>query len=147
KLLRLDPEDSVLFFTLHHIIADLWSLGIVVREMAALYPAFCRGEPSPLPEPPLQFVDWVAWKEKELAGDHFERELVYWKEALGGACTTLELPQAKSRPRVQQHRGAWHWFEVPASLMKTVSRLGSQVGATPFMSVFATFCVLLYRYS
>jgi amino acid adenylation domain-containing protein len=146
KLLELDDNDHVLFFTLHHIIADFWSLGVLVREMATLYPAFCLDEPSPLPEPQLQYVDWVAWRQKELSGERFERQLAYWRETLAGACTALELPQAKPRPAVQRHRGAWHWFEVPGSLLGRVKELATEVGATPFMSVFATFCLLLHRY-
>ncbi|HEV2735172.1 MAG TPA: condensation domain-containing protein, partial [Longimicrobiaceae bacterium] len=96
-LLRLAPDDHVATITMHHVVSDGWSMGVLFREVAALYDAFSRGEPSPLPELPVQYADFAVWQREWLAGGVLERQLAWWRERLEGAPPTLEIPM--DRPR------------------------------------------------
>ena len=84
-LLRLDDSEHILLLTLHHIVSDGWSMGVLIQEMAALYEAFTSGRPSPLPEPVLQYADYAAWQRQWLQGEALESQLSYWKKQLEGA--------------------------------------------------------------
>src|SRR6185295_12610937 len=86
--------------------ADGWSLDLLWRELAALYGAFSRGEPSPLAEPPVQYGDFAAWQRAWLGGEVLERQLAYWRRALRGAPPLLRLPTDRPRPEVQTHHAA-----------------------------------------
>src|SRR5215213_2141848 len=147
RLLKLGPGDFVALLTVHHIISDGWSMGVLVREMAALYAAFVQGKPSPLPELPLQYADFAAWQQEWLRGSVLEDHLDYWKQQLDGAPTTLDLPTDKPRPPVQQFRGGHELFAIPANVTERLQALSRQEGATLFMTLLAAFNVLLYRYS
>ena len=98
-LLRLAEEDHAVELTLHHIAGDGWSLGILVREIAALYPAFAEGRPSPLPEPPVQYADYAVWQRSWLHGEVLEREIAFWRDQLAGLPPLLELPTDRPGPR------------------------------------------------
>ncbi|HET6978706.1 MAG TPA: amino acid adenylation domain-containing protein [Pyrinomonadaceae bacterium] len=147
RLLKLGPENFVALLTVHHIIADGWSMGVLVREIAALYAAFVEGEPSPLPELPLQYADFAAWQQEWLRGSVLEDHFDYWKQQLDGASTTLDLPTDKPRPPIQQFRGGRELFSIPGNVTEQLLRLSRQEGATLFMTMLAAFNVLLYRYS
>ncbi|MBV9773170.1 MAG: amino acid adenylation domain-containing protein, partial [Gemmatimonadetes bacterium] len=97
-LLRLDEADWVLVFTMHHIVSDGWSLGVLTREVSALYGAYLRGEASPLPELPVQYPDYAAWQRAWLSGETLERHLEYWRGELADAPPVLELPTDHPRP-------------------------------------------------
>ncbi|HEY2736991.1 MAG TPA: amino acid adenylation domain-containing protein, partial [Thermoanaerobaculia bacterium] len=105
-LLRLGEMEHVLFLTLHHIVGDAWSVGVLVREVTALYTAFAADLPSPLPELPVQYADFAAWQRSWLAGEMLDAELHYWRDHLSGAPPVLELPADRPRPAVQSFRGA-----------------------------------------
>src|SRR5262249_15125024 len=105
-LLRLGAAEHALLFTMHHIIADGWSMGVLVRELGALYEAFSHHHPSPLPDLPLQYADYAAWQRQWLVGEVLQTQLAYWKKQLGGAPPALELPTDRPRPALQTHRGA-----------------------------------------
>jgi amino acid adenylation domain-containing protein len=147
RLLKLGPENFVALFTMHHIISDGWSMGVLVREVAALYAAFVEGKPSPLPELPLQYADFAAWQQKWLRGSVLDEQLEYWKKQLSGAPTVLELPIDKPRPAIQKFRGANEVFSVPKDVTEQLLALSRQEGATLFMTLLAAFNVLLYRYT
>jgi amino acid adenylation domain-containing protein len=147
KFFRLAPEEHVLVLTMHHIVADLWSMAVAVQEMMALYQAFRAGAPPALPELPIQYADYATWQRKKLEGDALAKDLAYWKKALEGAPPVLELPTDRPRPAVQTSRGGSRPFELPGSLASQVRALSQREGATPFMTLLAVFQVLLHRYS
>jgi amino acid adenylation domain-containing protein len=147
KLLRLSEDEHVLLMTMHHIVSDGWSMGILIREVAALYEAFSRGEASPLPELAIQYADFAVWQREWLEGEVLERQLGYWREQLGGAPPVLELPTDKGRPAVQSFKGAVHGFELGEELRRGLEALSRREGATLFMTLLAAFQTLLGRYS
>jgi amino acid adenylation domain-containing protein/non-ribosomal peptide synthase protein (TIGR01720 family) len=146
KLVRLGKDEHVLFFTLHHIVSDGWSMGVLVREFVRLYEAFAQGQPSPLGELPVQYADYAVWQRGWLQGEVLEKQLGYWKEQLQGA-PVLELPTDRPRPAVQSHRGASQRVILSGELTDGLQALSQQEGATLFMMLSAAFKVLLSRYS
>lgn len=147
RFFRLAPDEHVLLLTMHHIVADLWSMAVAVRELVALYPAFLVGARSPLPELPIQYADYAAWQRGRLEGPGLAEDLDYWRKALAGAPPVLDLPTDRPRPPVQTSRGGSTSFELPAALMARLRTLSRGAGATPFMTMLAAFAVLLQRYS
>ena len=146
-LLRLGADEHVLVLSLHHIVADGWSMGVLVRELVALYDALRHGRPSPLAELPLQYADYAAWQRTWLTGEVLEAQLGYWREQLDGAPALLELPTDRPRPPVQSYRGGRRRFRLPAPLLTRLKALSRQEGVTLFMTLLAAFNVLLQRYS
>src|SRR5258707_12247 len=146
-LFRLAEDEHVFVVSIHHIITDGWSMDIFYQELAALYDAFGRGEPSALPELPVQFVDYAFWQRQWLQGEVLERKLTYWKQHLKGAPALLELPTDRPRPPVQSDHGAHYPFLLPPALLQQLKALSQQENATLFMTLLAAFDVLLYRYS
>jgi hypothetical protein len=148
-LLRLGPEEHVLLLTLHHIAADGWSLGVLVRELAGLYPAALAGDVGGAGLAPLavQYPDYAVWQRGWLSGEALERQLGYWRERLAGAPAALELPADRARPPAQTFRGATASAPLPAGLAAELRALAEREGATPFMALLAGFAALLGRYS
>ncbi len=146
-VLRLGEEEHVVFLTMHHIVSDAWSMGVLVREVAALYAAFSGGQPSPLPEPAIQYADYAAWQREWLTGDVLESQLSYWREQLGGELPILKLPTDHVRPGVQSYRGGQVSFEVGREFTDKLKALSQRQGATLFMTLLSAFQVLLMRYS
>jgi amino acid adenylation domain-containing protein len=146
-LLRLGEEDHVLLLTMHHVVSDAWSMDVLVREVLALYRAFSRGEPSPLPELPVQYADYAVWQREWLSGETLERQLAWWRERLAGAPPLLELPVDRPRPAVFSHRGAARSLRIDAATADRLRALGRDEGATLFMTLLAGFAVLLGRWS
>jgi amino acid adenylation domain-containing protein/FkbM family methyltransferase len=146
KILKLGEVHHVLLFTMHHIISDGWSMGILSREIGALYQAYCRGEAAPLKELPIQYADFAVWQRAWLKGDRLERELAYWREHLAGA-ETLELPTDHPRLASRNYRGAQQRFALEPELAAALRELSRQEGGTLFMTLLAAFQTLLYRYS
>ncbi len=147
QLLQLGATEWVLLFTLHHIVSDGWSTGVLIRELAALYPEFSEGKPSPLPELPIQYADFALWQQNWLQGAILETQLGYWKEQLGGSLPVLELPTDKPRPPVQTFRGNNVSLTLPPALSESLKQLSGQQGVTLYMTLLAAFKTLLYRYS
>ncbi|MCN9243772.1 amino acid adenylation domain-containing protein [Streptomyces sp. RY43-2] len=147
RVFRLGPEEHVLLLTMHHIVADLWSMAVAVRELVALYPALRAGSGSPLPELPLQYADYAAWQRGQAEGSGVTGDLAYWKQALDGAPPVLALPTDRPRPPVQTSRGGSIPFELPGPLMTRLRALSRREGATPFMTLLAAFAVVLQRYA
>ena len=146
-LLRLSETEHVLLLTIHHIVSDGWSVGVFVRELAALYEAYIAGRPSPLPELPIQYTDFAAWQRSWLQGERLEEQLSYWRAQLADAPPLLELPTDKSRPPIQSYRGAYETLVLSESLSWSLNELSRREGATLFMTLLAAFSALLYRYS
>lgn len=146
SLIRLDDEDHVVTLTMHHIVSDGWSRGIIVREIAALYEAFCGNRPSPLPDLPLQYADYAVWQKEFLTGEVIESHLSYWTEKLRDAPPVLNLPTDRPRPPVQTFNGASEPFHLPAGLAEKLQQLGAENNASLFMVLLGAFKALLARY-
>ena len=146
-LLRMAPEDHVLLLTLHHIVGDGWSNGILFRELFALYGAFARGEASPLPELEIQYADFAAWQRERLSGEFLDAELAWWRERLAGAPAVLQLPTDRPRPAVPSRAGAQRSLLVPREVLDAAHALSRASGATLYMTVLAALQVVLGRWS
>jgi amino acid adenylation domain-containing protein len=147
KLLRMDEEEHLLLMTMHHIIFDGWSLGVLVEEIAALYEAHLTGRPPQLPELPIQYADYAYWQQQTVRGEMLEEQLSYWKQELANLPSSLDLPTDRPRPQVQTFRGARHTFALSAALTEELLALSRREGATLFMTAFAAFVALLHRYT
>src|SRR6266545_206780 len=145
-LLRLTGEDHVALMTMHHIISDGWSLGVLTRELTVLYESFSREEPSPLPELPIQYADFAVWQRDWLRDSVLEGQLSYWKRQLADL-PILQLPTDRTRPPVQTYRGARSYFTVSKTVAQRLRALGQQEGATMFMTLLAAFQTMLTSYT
>ena len=146
RLTRLADDQHLLLLVMHHAVSDGWSMGVLVREAAALYRAFAAGQPSPLPELPVQYADFAVWQRAWLDGDELARQLAHWKDALRDA-SPLELPTDRPRPARLSLRGKRLSFTLPAALRAELERVGQAEGATLFMTLLAGFTALLHRHS
>ncbi|MBR7214993.1 amino acid adenylation domain-containing protein [Pseudomonas sp. B2021] len=146
-LVRLDDEEHQLLVTLHHIIADGWSLNILIDEFSRLYAAAVQGQSLELPPLPLQYADYGSWQRQWLAEGEGQRQLTYWKAQLGDEHPALNL--ATDHPRAAQHRhsAARHSQRLDARLSAAIRQTAQAHDSTPFMLLLATFQTLLYRYS
>ena len=147
RLLRLTATEHILLFTVHHIVSDGWSMGVLVREIAALYRAYVHQNPSPLPELAIQYADYAAWQRQWLSGPVLQEQVTYWIKHLAGAPSILTLPTDRPRPSVHSYRGAAHTFTVAAPTVMGLYQVGQQAQATLFMTLAAALTVLLARYS
>ncbi|HET8840841.1 MAG TPA: condensation domain-containing protein, partial [Ktedonobacteraceae bacterium] len=146
KLLRIDTQEYILLLTLHHAASDGWSIGVLHRELSALYNAFVYEQPSPLTPLPVQYADFALWQRQWLQGENLEFHLNYWREHLSDL-QQLELPFDFPRPAVQTFRGAYQRFKVPDELADKLKALSQQQGVTLFMTLLTAFATLLSRYS
>ncbi|MCP4663456.1 MAG: AMP-binding protein, partial [bacterium] len=144
-LLRLQDDDYAVLVTMHHIVSDGWSVGIFLRELAALQEAFSRGRPSPLAELPLQYADFAHWQRQWLRDEVLEAELGFWKQMLSGAPQRLELPTDRPRPAIQTFRGQTRPVALSRELSAALEALSRREGATLYMTLLATFQLLLSR--
>jgi len=147
SLVRLGAEDHVLLVTMHHIVSDGWSMGVLIKEVGALYRAFIEGQPSPLSELPVQYADFAVWQRQWLSGEVFETHLRYWRRQLGGELPVLNLPTDKPRPEVQSFRGSSQSLQLPLSTAEALNALSKREGVTLFMLLLAAFKALLSRYT
>jgi len=147
RLLKLAADEHVLLFTLHHIVADGWSCGVLIRDWSEFYNAAVDHRAARLPELPVQYPDYAAWQRGWLTGEVLEQQLAYWVEKLAGAPALLELPSDHPRPAVMRHQGGHLRTSLNRTLTRGLRQLSRQQGATLFMTLLAAFKVLLYRYS
>ncbi|MBE8964962.1 amino acid adenylation domain-containing protein [Nostocales cyanobacterium LEGE 12452] len=147
KLLRLGQQEHILLLTMHHIVCDGWSIDVLVRELATLYQAFCDGQPSPLPELPIQYVDFAAWQRQWLQGEVLKTQTSYWLKQLKNAPKVLELPTDYPRPAIQTFRGSTYSFKLSNKLSVALNKFSQQQGSTLFMTLLAAFQTLLWRYT
>jgi amino acid adenylation domain-containing protein len=141
-LVRLADEEHVLLLCMHHVISDGWSMGVLFRELFTLYESA-----SPLPPLAVQYADFAVWQRGWLQGDVLQRQLAWWRERLGGAPPTLELPTDRPRPAVASSRGASHGFRLPADVTRGLRSLARREGATLYMVTHAALDLLLSRWS
>ncbi|HVR98125.1 MAG TPA: amino acid adenylation domain-containing protein [Thermoanaerobaculia bacterium] len=149
-LVRAAGRRHLLLLAMHHIVSDGWSLGVLVREVAALYEAFAARRPSSPPVLPplaLQYGDFCRWQRRWLQGEVLESHLAFWRRELGGSRPVLELPSDRPRPAVRSSRGAILYRELPPALVAAADRLAAAGGATRFMTLAAGFLALLHRLS
>jgi len=145
-LLQLDEVEYVLLLNLHHIIADGWSIGVLIKELGTLYKAFLEDKQSPLPELPIQYADFAEWQREWLVGEVLETQLAYWRHHLD-KISVLNLPTDRLRPAVPTYRGAKQFIQLPPYLTQALETLSHQEGVTLFMTLLAAFQTLLYRYT
>ncbi|MEA5513962.1 non-ribosomal peptide synthetase [Nodularia sp. UHCC 0506] len=146
KLIRLTPHQTTLLLTLHHIIADGWSRGILLRELAICYRAFIKGEKPSLPELPIQYADFALWQREWLQKEEMTAQLAYWRQKLA-ALPTLELPTDYPRSPLQKFQGKTESYLLPKNLLESLKNLSKQQGVTLFMLLLTAFKILLHRYS
>ena len=146
-IVRLANTEYVALLTMHHIVADAWSKSVLVRELSILYEAFSKGQPSPLPELPIQYPDFTVWQRQWLQGEVLETQLAYWRQQLSGSLPVLQLPTDRPRPKIQTFRGAKYSFSLDSELTEALKELGRQEEVTLFMTLLAVFKTLLYRYT
>jgi amino acid adenylation domain-containing protein len=147
SLVALDEEEHAVLVTMHHIVGDGWSMGVLVRELATLYEAACAGQASPLPELEIQYADYAHWQRQWLSGEVLDSEIAYWRERLGGSPPVLALPADRPRPAMRTFRGARRSLGLPGELVGRLGALARSHGATMFMTLLAAFQALLARYS
>ncbi|MEH2448289.1 MAG: amino acid adenylation domain-containing protein [Nostoc sp.] len=147
RLLRLSEQEHIMLLTMHHIASDGWSISVLVREVRALYQAFCSGQPSPLPELPIQYADFAVWQRQWLQGEVLKAQLAYWKQQLGSNLPVMQLPTTRPRIEVKTNRGATQSFLIPSNISQQLQALSRQQGVTLFMTLLAGFQILLQRYT
>ncbi len=147
RLLTLADDEHVLLITQHHIVTDGWSLGILVREVAALYTAFSRGETDPLPPLAIQYADYAQWQRGWLRGEELTRQVEIWREQLRGAPALLELPLDRSRPAVQSYAGSSVPLVLSPELTANLRVFSQRHGVTLFMTLLSAWGLLLSRLS
>ncbi|HEX6912704.1 MAG TPA: amino acid adenylation domain-containing protein [Longimicrobium sp.] len=147
RLVRLADDDHVLLLTMHHIVSDGWSTGVLVDELGRLYGAFCEGGPDPLAPLPIQYADYAAWQRRWVEDEVLEAQAAYWTGMLAGAPALLELPADRPRPARQDHAGARAALELDEGLTAALKELGRRHGATPFMTLLAGWAAVLARLS
>lgn len=150
-LLRLDPCEHVAVLSLHRIVTDNWSSGVLAREIGRFYAAHAEStegaegtllEPPPLP---VQYTDFAAWQRQWLRGEVFDEQLGWWRDRLRGAPALSDLPADRPRPGTLSGRGATRSFALPAELLAALYRLCRRQGTTLFMALLAGFQVLFHR--
>lgn len=147
RLLRLQPTEHLWLVTLHHIIADGWSIGVFFRELSPLYVAFAAGEADPLPPLPMGYADYIRWQQKTRNGAELDRQRAYWRDALAGLPPLLALPTAAPRPPLQSHRGGHVAALLPEAAQTALNALSRRAGVTAFPVLMAAFAIVLWRYS
>jgi amino acid adenylation domain-containing protein len=145
-LLQLNSEEHLLVVTMHHIIADGWSLGVFAREFEALYRSLEKGQASALPELPIQYADFAYCHRLWMQSRVLEPHLLYWKQKLSDI-PVLQLPTDHPRPVVQRYRGSRKWFKLTRQVREVLSELSQSQGVTLFMTLLAAFKALLYGYT
>jgi amino acid adenylation domain-containing protein len=147
RVSRVSDEERLLAVVTHHIVSDAWSLGVLLRELGAIYSAFTSGEPSPLPELPVQYPDYARWQRQWLSGEVLEREVAHWRRTLaGGSLEPLELPYDRQPSPATGNRGGRRSFGLSEELFGRLGELARRDGWTSFMALLAGWQALLSRY-
>ncbi len=142
-LLRLGDQSHALILTCHHIVVDGWSMGVLSGELMELYRAFAAGEPSPLPELPVQYSDLAVWQRERLAGPVMAARLDWWRETLKGAPKIWSFPLDRPRSATATHQGAWVRRRIPPGLTARLKALGSAEGASLYMVMLSALALVL----
>ncbi|WP_152250052.1 condensation domain-containing protein, partial [Xanthomonas maliensis] len=145
RLLRLAEQRHRLVVTMHHIVTDGWSIGLLLGELGALYAAFVQGQPDPLPPLSIQYADYALWQRRWLQGEVLQRQRAFWVDHLQEAPALLALPTDHPRPALQDYRGASLETVIDAALTSALTQLSQRHGTTVFMTLLAAWGVLLAR--
>ncbi|MBW4417621.1 MAG: amino acid adenylation domain-containing protein [Myxacorys californica WJT36-NPBG1] len=148
-LLQLGETEYVVLFTMHHIISDRWSMGVLIRELTTLYSAYCTGKSIVLPELPIQYSDFAVWQRQHLQGEVLDQQLSYWQQQLGGKLPVLRLQteQSSGQSACSTGQSETHSFVLSPTVSEALNRLSRETGATLFMTLLAALKTLLYRYT
>ena len=146
-VVKLKELEYALVLTVHHILVDGWSTGVLMRELATIYSALCHNLSPELPELPIQYADFAIWQRQWLQKEVLQTQLDYWKQLLKNAPTLLELPTDRPRPAIQNYRGAVQYIELSNELSQAIANFSRQEGATLFMTLLSAYVTLLYRYT
>ena len=147
RLIRHREEEHTLLITMHHIVSDGWSMGVLIKELSVLYGAFARGEADPLPELSLQYADYAVGQRKWMEGDILQRQANYWRTRLHGAPALLEVPGDYVRPTKKDHAGDSVRLALNEELTAGLKELSRRRGTTMFMTLLAGWAALLSRLS
>lgn len=155
KLIRLSEDEHLAILTMHHIVSDGWSAGVLVRELALFYSTLAGGGmlrdratgAALLPDLEIQYADYAAWQREWLQGDELAEQLEYWERQLGDLPPVLDLPTDRPRPVVQTVNGGLLSFVIETALVQALNALSQEMGVTLFMTLLGAFQVLLMRYS
>jgi len=145
RLLRLADDEHILLITQHHIISDGWSVGVLVKEFAALYQAFSQQQEDPLPALSIQYADYAAWQRRTFTGEYLSQQAEFWRGHLGGAPALLSLPTDRLRPAVQSYRGSDVTVQIAAPLRARLERFCQAHNITLFMGLLSAWSVLMAR--
>ena len=146
-LVTMRPEEYVLSICVHHIAADGYSLGILVKELISLYDAFSAGAPSPLPELAVQFSDYAAWRGEHFDRQAFESEASYWKNKLSEPLPVTEMPSDRQRLAQRSPIGSRSLQILPPGMLEKVKQFSQAQNTTPFVTLLSAFYLLLFRYT
>ncbi len=146
-LIRLADADYALLFTMHHIIADGWSMSVLVREFTLFYQAAVKGEPASLPPLKVQYADFAVWQRRSLKEGALKAQLHYWRAQLQNAPAELKLPTDRPRPAVQSFAGATRRVAIDAATTRELEALSADRGVSLFMTLLTAWATLLARYS
>jgi amino acid adenylation domain-containing protein len=151
RLIRLkdegEEERHALLFTMHHIVSDGWSMGVMGEELSALYGAYREKKEDPLPELGIQYADYAVWQRRQMEGTLLKRQTEYWKQALAGAPALLELPANHARPAQQNYAGAMVELVLDEELTAGLKELSQRRGVTLYMTLLAGWAAVLSRLS
>jgi amino acid adenylation domain-containing protein len=147
QLVQLSQDEFVLIMVLHHIISDGWSVNLFVQELSAGYSAFTKGRPFPLPDLPIQYIDYAAWQRSWLTGETLDLQMNFWKKQLAGMSPYLELPTDYARPPLVTSNGTRRVFHIKADLFKALQKLSNEKETTLFITLLTAFQTLMFRYS
>ena len=147
EVVKIAPEDHLVIVSMHHIISDGWSLGVLQKELGLLYQARIEGRPMPLDPLPVQYADYALWQRGWLQGDLLQKQLGYWKDKLAGAPPLLDIPTDRIRPAVQDFRGASAELSLTREQTQALAQLAREHRVTLFMVLLAAFQLVLGRWS
>ena len=147
QLIRMADEEHALLITIHHIVSDGWSMGVLVEEFVTLYSAFCEGRADPLPRLDVQYADFASWQRRVVDGEALQRQAEYWRTALSGAPPLLELPRDHGRPAQQDYSGGFAKIELDEELTRKLKALSRRHSATLYMTLLGAWAALLGRLS
>ncbi|MFC7518964.1 amino acid adenylation domain-containing protein, partial [Herbaspirillum sp. GCM10030257] len=147
RLIRLGEEEHALLITMHHIVSDGWSMGILIREISTLYRAYCMEQDDPLPALPVQYADYAAWQRRWISGEVLQSQAEFWKRTLADAPVLSSPPADRPRPREQSYDGAAIALEIDARLTRRLKEIGQRNGVTLYMTMLAAWALVIARLS
>ncbi|TKH59124.1 amino acid adenylation domain-containing protein, partial [Bacillus cereus] len=147
SILHVGEEEWILLCTLHHIISDGWSMGILLEEWMAFYEKATNGKVAELEPLPVQYADFAQWQKGWLKEEVLDQQLQYWREELSGELPVLQLPVDRPRPAIQTHHGSTYTLVLPSTLHDKLNELSRKEGATLFMTLLAAYQSFLSRYT